>query len=147
MAIVAVANSTTGMGRKAYKRTRFEKAEKAYGYIQAAGYTIGDTLVFNIPAKELIFAKFLFNGTAGDVSATGTSAEALEIFSGATVTAGVIAVTWNVGAGAVASPISYKIEYIRGTGASSPLLAEVTAAGEVAGESGVQLRITPTAAN
>lgn len=146
MATLVVANSSTGtMGNKAYKRGRYEKAETAYGYIPAAAYNINDILTFNIPAKELIFAKFLFNGVSNDITSTGTSAEALEIFSGATVTNGVLAVTWNVGAAATAQPISYKIEYIRGTGRSHPGLA--VAAGEVAGESGIQIKITVNQAN
>lgn len=140
MATKVVANSQTGtMGNKALKRSRFEKMETAYGRIPAAAYTIGDTLNFNLPAKELIHAKFVFGTSlAGKVDPqtpnTATHAEALELLHGASLSS---AIVWNCGAGAVAEDINYVIHYIRGTGKQG--------LGGSAAQQGIQIKLTPSA--
>lgn len=98
MANVKVANKLTS--RRAARRSRYEKAEVAYGKILAADYADGDILEFDfIPSKEIIHGKF--------VASDGT---ALEIFYGANFAA---PVAFPVSS---ALDISYKVEYIRGTG-------------------------------
>lgn len=151
MAAKVVANSATGtMGTKALKKSRFEKMETAYGRIPAAAYVVGtDTIVINLPAKELIHAKFLFGATSGQtdptVANTATHAEALELFHGADLSGNV---TWNLGAGAVAADINYVIHYIRGTGAYAPGydLADETVEAAQKRAHGIRISLAPTAA-
>lgn len=103
MANVSVKNSATGtMGNKAAKRSRFEKAEVAFGKIPAAAYTVGDTLVFNQPPmRSLIKAELVSNG------------ETLQVFHGADLSS---AVAFDIVADGITADISYVITYIRGTG-------------------------------
>jgi len=107
MAEKIVKNSATGtMGTKAFKRSRYEKMETAYGIVPAAAYTINtDTLVFNLPAKELVYAKFVY---AGD----GTS---LELFTGSDLSTS----TEFVLPSPTEEDIHYVIHYLRGHGTSN----------------------------
>lgn len=121
MADIPVTNSATGaMGNKAAKRSRFEKAEVAYGYIPAAAATVGDTLVFNDPPiRQIIKAELTANG------------EKLEVFHGADLTN---AVTFDILNDGDPAAVSYVIHYIRGTG-------KVKTSASEAGE-GVLLKVT-----
>lgn len=120
MADISVRNDTTGaMGGVAAKRSRYEKAEVAYGKIPAAAYDAGDTLVFNdIPMKELIHARIIGNNVA------------LEVFHGADLSDPLDLDVLNDGDPA---DISYVVTYIRGTGSVN--------SGTVAG-SGALLQVT-----
>lgn len=143
MADLVVANSSTGtMGTKALKRSRFEKAEVAYGKIPAAAYAIGtDSLVFNLPAKELIHARFFFgaNGVSDAlVAETDANVEALEVFHGANLAS---AISWNVGTSTEAD-INYVIHYIKGTGKPAPGFSPDT---DETYAHGVRIKLTPTA--
>ena len=143
MANKNVANSTTGtMGIKAYKRSRYEKMETAYGKIPAAAYDIDtDSLVFNLPAKELIYFRAVFsaNGKADAAAAAGSAnVEAIEVFCGADLSS---ALGWVVSTSTEAD-INWVAHYIKGSGKAHPGLAN--ASSEVAGEQGVRLVITPT---
>jgi hypothetical protein len=95
------------MGNKAFKRSRYEKMETAYGYIPADVYTINsDTLVFNLPAKELIHAKFVFAGGANP---------SYELFTGSTINS---PVSFDVGT-TTEAVIHYVIHYLRGHGTAN----------------------------
>lgn len=104
MATVNVKNSTTGdMGLKAAKRSRYEKAEVAYGKIPADAYEVADVLAFTgIPMKELIHARF--------VASTG---ETLELFTGADISS---EIEFDVVNDSASADIGYVVTYIRGTG-------------------------------
>jgi len=128
MPTVQVKNSTTGdMGDKAAKRSRYEKAETAYGKIPAEAYEIGDTLSFDdIPMKNLIHAQF----RAGSTN--------LEIFHGADLSS---AVVWDIlQTNGVTADIDYVVTYIRGTG-HVKTAADTTGDGEL-----IQLNVQPPAA-
>lgn len=107
MADKIVKNSATGsMGIKAFKRSRYEKMETAYGLVPAAAYTINtDTLVFNIPAKELVYAKFVY---AGDGSS-------YELFTGSDLSGDLEFVLPNT----TEEDIHYVIHYLRGHGTAN----------------------------
>lgn len=103
MANVQIKNSITNT--LAAKRSRYEKAEVAFGKILAASWEDGDTLVFDqIPMKELIHARL--------VSSAGSTTE-LELFHGADLSS---AIAWNISNSNTTTDISYVISYIRGTG-------------------------------
>jgi hypothetical protein len=114
MPTVVVTNSTTGdMGIIAAKRTRYEKAEVAYGKIPADAYAVDDTLSFDdIPMKELIHARLVSNG------------EVKELFHGDDISS---AVAFDISNTAATADISYVITYIRGTG---QVKTSATTAGE-----------------
>jgi hypothetical protein len=123
MANVQIKNSITNT--IAAKRSRYEKAEVAFGKIPAAAWADGDTLVFDqIPMRSLIHAKF--------VSSAGTTDE-LEIFHGADLSS---AIAWNISNTNTTTDISYVISYIRGTGKVQDATAQ-------AGE-GALLKLTVT---
>ena len=131
MANKVVKSSSTGtMGIDAAKRSRFEKAETAFGKIPLAAYASGDTLVFSqIPAKEFIYGRL--------VTSEGHT---LEIFNKTDVSS---AIAWAVNSTTDAElDIHYVITYIRGTGQPHPGLAN--SAAEKNGEHGVQLKVTVT---
>ena len=93
------------MGIDAAKRSRYEKAEVAYGKIPAAAYATGDTLVFNqIPARAIIYGKI--------VTSEGSS---LEVFN-KTDFASAVAWTFASSSGTASLDLNYVITYIRGTG-------------------------------
>ena len=137
MATVEVRNSSTGtMGTAAAKRTRYEKAETAYGVININGATpdaiYGDIMsLTQAPIKEVIHAAFASDAATPDK---------LELFRDASDVDAPIdfVVTGD------ASKISYVIDYIRGTG-------HVGAGNAGDGAQGVKLQInllpqTPTVA-
>jgi hypothetical protein len=112
MPTIQVKNSATGaMGTKAAQRSRYEKAETAFGVIPAAAYAIGDTLSLDhSPMKSLIHAEFVAGTTA------------LEIFHGADLSSPVV---WDIlQTNGVTADINYVVTYIRGTGNVNTSTAE-----------------------
>lgn len=109
MSTVVVKNSETGaMGSAAAKRSRYEKAEMAYGFIPAAAYNVGDTLEFDgIPMKKLIYAKFV---ATANLNSDTTS---LELFAGTDISS---PVAWDIVNDTATGDINYFVTYIRGTG-------------------------------
>jgi len=88
-----------------FKRSRHEKLEVAYGVITAASYTQGDTLTFGeVPAQDIIRAT---------VVAHSGSPVVLEVYPGTDISS---AIAMTVGS---APKVSYRIEYVRGTGAKT----------------------------
>lgn len=91
-----------------FKISRYEKMEVAFGTVLAAAYTIGDTLSFaEVPASVVVSATFITADT------TPIVVQALNITDFTTP------VPVNVTSG-TAVDISYRIEYIRGPGKSTP---------------------------
>ena len=103
MASVVVSNTANSL--KAAKRSRYEKAEVAYGKIAAADYADGDVLVFShIPSNEVLWFKIVGNGVA------------VESFVGADHAA----LTINTNNAGTTVPLSYVCSYIRGNGKIAP---------------------------
>lgn len=108
MSTVNVKNSATGdMGTKAARRTRYDRADVAFGQIPAAAYEVGDTLVFNLPMKNLIHARFVATADNNDTTTT------LELFTGTDISG---AIAWDIVNDNDSGVIDYVITYERGTG-------------------------------
>lgn len=132
MAEVLVRNSATGdMGVAAARRSRYERAEVAFGKIPAEAYESEDTLVFDqIPCKEIIHGEI--------VTSEG---HVLKIFNGTDIDE---AIDWTYDSddGTTVLDLYYHISYIRGTGRVHPGLAN--SAAEKSSEYGKLLQVTVT---
>lgn len=85
-----------------FDRSRYEKAEVAYGFVAADKYALEDTLVFSqVNAKEIIHAKLQAAGGAE-----------LELFNGTNIDN---PVQWEIDS-ATPEQINYVIHYVRGAG-------------------------------
>jgi len=84
------------------KTSRYEKAEVAYGVIEAADYTLGDTIVFDgVRSKEII---------KGTVTIHTATPVVLDILPATVLTSALVMET------ATKAKVSYVIDYIRGEG-------------------------------
>lgn len=101
------ANNFSGNG-PSFRDIRGDKSDDAVGTINATDYSVGDTLVFNVGAKEILYAKF--------VSAHGGS---LEVFNGADLSS---PITFDASNNGNESDISFYVRYVRGAGVSGNVL-------------------------
>jgi len=83
--------------------SRYEKIEEAFGVVPSSAFAAGDTLVFPLPMRQLVSARFISQ------SATPVT---LTVAPGTNLTS---ALRFPVGA-AVAN-IAFNVTYVRGTGA------------------------------
>ena len=117
--VVSDSNQVGGL-----KTSRYEKCEVAFGKIPAASYSLNDTIVFaDVRSYEVISAKIV---------ALSDTPVVLDIYPGADLAS---ALTLPV---ASKVDISYKIEFIRGTGKVTQVETGVTAFPKV----GQELQIT-----
>jgi hypothetical protein len=128
MANQTIANNLNN--EAALHRSRYEKAEHAYGTLNIGSgasfdANLGDNLLFNLPTKALIYGHFATD-----------QGDSLFIFNGTDLSA-LASTGWGVNAGT--THVYYSLSYIRGTGRAHPGLAPSTS--EVAAEYGVQLNI------
>lgn len=127
---------TTALGTLAKDSSRYEKMEVAFGKLAAGSFLLLDTLAFNIPAKNIISAKFIIGATTADADA---GAEILEIFPGADVSNTIVWATGLAHAAVAAATLSYKIEYIRGTGGAGITPASAGSAAQLGKKIKVQI--------